>query len=92
MIIDLEITRPLLVSQGDTPDKLLIEMRFSSAKDINGASLPEIVFKMESMPRQFGSAAEAEAIQEAATTSTATTGTFMGSNAALNLIISASLN
>ena len=43
MVIQLEITRLLLVSQEEKPDQLLIEMRFSSFKDINGKSLPEIV-------------------------------------------------
>ena len=43
MVIDLEFVRPLLVSQGDKQDQLLIEMKFSSFKDVNGASLPKIV-------------------------------------------------
>ena len=59
MVIDLEFNRPLLVSQGDKPDQLVIEMDFSRFKDMNGVGLPENDFLMKNMPRQIGSKAEA---------------------------------
>ena len=47
IVIDLELTRPLLVSQGDKPDQLLIKLNFSIFKDIYGESLPETILKIE---------------------------------------------
>ncbi len=55
MVIDLGFKRPLHVSQGDIPDQLLVEIRFSRYKDIYGGSLPDNVFKMNNIPRQIGS-------------------------------------
>ena len=51
IVIDLDITRPLLISQGDNPDQLLISLNFLSVEDIYGAHMTEKVFKMVNMPR-----------------------------------------
>ena len=51
MVIDLEFNRPLLVSQEDKPDQLVIQMNFSRFKDVNGVGLPVDDLKMKNMPR-----------------------------------------
>ena len=59
MVINLEFNRPLLVSQGDKPDQLVIRMNFSRFKDVNGVALPDYDVKIKDMPLQVGSKAEA---------------------------------
>ena len=41
--VSLQFKEPLMVSQGDEADQLLIELRISEYTDEHGAALPEVI-------------------------------------------------
>ena len=48
--IDLEFREPILVSQGDSPDRILIQIEMEGYKDENGNSLPPGLLKQKEIP------------------------------------------
>ena len=71
--LNLEFQKPLEVSQGDSPDTLVIQVELSQFQDKNGQKLPESVVRTKSIPLQIGSAAEAEAAESAGAISSSAT-------------------
>ena len=55
MKIKLELREPLLISKGEEPDILLIQMNFGWLYDTDGQPLPDNVLKIEPLPPQIGS-------------------------------------
>ena len=53
--IELEFEFPLEVSQGDSPDTLVVQMELSEYLDQDGLSLPKRVVRSKSIPAQIGS-------------------------------------
>ena len=92
MVIDLEFSRPLHVSQSYTPDMLLLYMNFSNMTDVNGLPLPDLDFQKKELPAQIGSVTEAQIITVAGKSASTTSGVLMSSNFAVNLALSASMN
>ena len=56
--IKLTFVSPLKVSQGDSPDLLMVQLSMSEFKDAMGKNLPETVLKVLKIPRQLLSANE----------------------------------
>ena len=61
--ISLDFVKPIDVSQGDFPDKLLVMVKLSEFWDNNGMRLDPVIVTMNDLPPQIGSSAEAEALQ-----------------------------
>ena len=73
LTIDLEFERPLLISQDDDPDLLIVQLELSEFKDANGKSLPQSLVKQIMIPPQFADKEEAENIESAAESTKAAT-------------------
>ena len=63
IVVKFTLSQPLLVSQGDKPDKLYVLLNFSRYSDTEGLHLPESILKIVKIPPQIGSASEAEIIE-----------------------------
>ena len=48
--IDLEFREPIQVSQGENPDRILIQVEMEGYKDENGNSLPPGLLKQKEIP------------------------------------------
>jgi len=62
MKIKLELSEPLLISNGEEPDNLLIYMNFGWLYDTEGLPLPDNILKIEPLPTQIGSDSTVNAI------------------------------
>ena len=62
MKIKLELREPLLISKGEEPDILLIQMNFGWLYDTKGLPLPDNILKIEPLPPQIGSDSTANII------------------------------
>ena len=62
MKIKLELREPLLISKGEEPDILLIQMNFGWLYDTDGQLMADNVLKIEPLPPQIGSDSIADAI------------------------------
>ena len=60
--VQLNFTQPLMVSQGDKPDLILVLVNFSNFTDSYLQNLPEFQDVLE-LPRQMSSASEAKIVQ-----------------------------
>ena len=76
--INLEFERPLEISQGDEPEKIVVQAGLSRYLDQNLQRLEKSIVRMKDVPRQIGSAAEAEAM---ASTGAATSSAAIGASA-----------
>ena len=62
--IDLFFNRPLHVSQGDDPEKLIVQMQLSSFQEKNQATIPLVVNKIKDIRPQASSSTEAEVLSD----------------------------
>ena len=67
-------------------------MNFGNITDTRGQTLPEFIFKMENVPPQIGSEAEAAVILAAGVAASVMTASIVSSNFALSLVLGASLS
>ena len=76
--IKLEFERPLEISQGDEPEKLVVQAGLSRYLDQHLQRLEKSIVRMKDIPRQIGSASEAAAM---ASTGAATSSAAIGASA-----------
>lgn len=89
--ITLNFAKPILVSQGDIKDSLLISARFGAFKDEDGIHFPEFIFLLAPLPLQNPSAEEIIVVEQIATAASTGTAAIIGSNLIVNVIFSVSM-
>ena len=93
MKIKLELSEPLLISKGDEPDILLIQMNFCRLfKDTEGQPLPDTILKIEQLPPQIESDSTAALIDSLGESAVATIVAALAASVVLNMNNFGSLN
>ena len=88
----LNFTTPLSVSQfSKEPDYLKLLLNLTDFKDEHGLSIANNTILEKFLPRQMAIGDQANAIQAAGSTATGVSASLVGSNFAVNLLLSASL-
>ena len=89
--ITLNFAKPILVSQGDIKDSLLISAHFGAFSDKDGVHFPDFIFLLTPLPSQNPSADEIIVVEQVAAAASTGTATIMGSNFFIDVIFSVSM-
>ena len=87
LTIKLEFIRPAEISQGGTPDILIVNVELSKFKAVDGQSLEESLMFKVFLPPQFGSQEEKEIITSAAGNTDMAMKTVFSSNFMINFFL-----
>ena len=91
--IKLELSEPLLISKGEEPDILLIQMNFCRLfKDTIDQSLLDSILKIEQLPPQIGSDSTIALIDSLGESAVASMVAALAANAVLNINNAGSLS
>lgn len=90
--IRLNFTNPIMISSGDDPDLLLIQMDLSDFEDENGQKFPSSLVKYSQIPTQIPSLEEAKQVEEQGSTASSSSKSAVGSNFIVNILMAGSLS
>ena len=90
--IRLNFTNPIMISSGDDPDLLLIQMDLSDFEDENGQKFPSSLVKYSQIPTQIPSLEEAKQVEEQGSTASSSSKSAVGSNFIVNIMMAGSLS
>ena len=90
--ISLTFDKPIIVSTGEAPDILFIQVFLSAYANQNGYSLPPAVLKKREIPQQFSSVNEAIIFTDISDSVYDASTIISSSNAGMNIVLQTSFN